>query len=268
MRVGTVETPLPLGIEAVLDAGWQQLTLDHGVTKLDFGCLVDGGLVEGSFVIDLNAAEPTYRLTYTADRIQPGSIVSAYLNRTFPGMEATGPLTLIDESIAKLMPVPGEPNHEVGKGELIIAGGHISGRAAPLWMAKIFPQLNLSRFEFSLMHSWFQKFDDGYVHHQMIYQGSPYHVYMIGGSDPTGRFRYEVGVDFLAGLESQYWANTGQGRVPLFSKTGRVDSDGRLVDEVLTFVPMNRVLETLFVNNNPLVTAYYGIRYRIESEKH
>ncbi len=261
-HVKTAVTPLPLGMRATTDAGWQELTIDRGRIELQFGCLVDGGCVDGRVTADLTTDDPQYRLTYTADRIAPGSLVDAYLRRTFPGMTATGPLTLIDESIQKLRPAPGEPNYEVGKGELIIDGGVVSGRAAPLWMARIFPNLNLASFEFSRMHSWFDKSVDGRVQHQMIYHGAYYNVYMIGWSNPEGYFDYEVGIDFLAGLESEYWANTGQGRVPLFSKTGQVRPDGSLADETVTFVSFRRVLETLFVRNNPVVTAYHAVRKR------
>lgn len=262
-NVGTLITPLPLNITATADGTWQELTLAGGQANLQFGCVVDGGLVRGQVVVDLSADEPKYHLAYTADRIQPGSIVDAYLRRTFPGMTADGPLTLIDESIAKVFPTAGEPNYETGKGELIIDGGVVTGRAAPLWMTRVFPGLNLSSFDFSRMHSWFDKTDDGRVRHQMIYQGQYYHVYMIGWSDQTGRFEYEVGLDFLAGLESEYWANTGQGRVPLFTKTGRIDKRGRLHDESVNFVAFDRVINTLVVSNNPLVTAYHAVRKRV-----
>ena len=260
----TLITPLPLGITAIADAAWKQLDIREGAITLQFGCVVDGGQVHGQVNSDLDAPDPMYRLTYTADRIQPGSVVDAYLRRTFPGMEATGPLTLIDESLARLLPAPEDTNFETGKGELIIDGGTVSGRAAPLWITRIFPGLNLSSFEFSRLHSWFEKTSDGRVHHQMIYQGTYYHVYMIGWSDKTGTFRYEVGVDFLAGLESEYWANSGQGRIPLFTKIGRVrPEDGVLEDETVNFVPLERVAETLILRNNPLVTGYHAVRKRV-----
>lgn len=262
-HVDTLLTPLPLEIKALADAGWQRLEIQHGDIKMSFGCLVDGGCVDGQLTADLNAPDPTYRLTYTADRIQPGRVVDAYLRRTFPGMVASGPLTLIDESVQKLLPAPGEPNFEVGKGRLIIEGGVVSGRAAPEWMARYFPGLNLASYEFTRMHSWFDKSADGRVQHQMLYTGAFYNVYMIGWSNPEGFFEYEVGIDFLAGLESEYWANSGQGRVPLFTKTGQVRPDGSLADETVSFVSLRRVLETLFVRNNPVITAYHAVRKRV-----
>jgi hypothetical protein len=263
VNIDTLTTPLPLGITAVADGVWKRLDIQNGVAGFEFGCAIDGGLVHGKIKSDLNSPKPEYRLEYVADRIQPGPVVNAYLRRTFPGMEATGPLTLIDESLADLLPPPGSNKWETGKGQLIIDGGTVSGRAAPLWMTRFFPGLNLSSFTFSRMHSWFDKTDDGRVHHQMIYKGAYYDVYMIGWGDKTGYFDYEVGLDFLAGLESEYWANSGQGRIPLFTKTGKVRSDGSLEDEVVTFVSLKRVAETLVLRNNPLVTAYHAVRKRV-----
>jgi hypothetical protein len=39
-----------------------------------------------------------------------------------------------------------------------------------------------------------------------------------------------------------------------------MDVDGRLVVDEVSFVPMQRVLETLLVQANPAMTAYYAIR--------
>ena len=100
----------------------------------------------------------------------------------------------------------------------------------------------------------------------MIYKGRYYNMYMTGYGGPEG-FRYEVGVDFLARFDSKYWAESGQGRIPLFIKTGRIDDQGKLIEEEVNFVPPDRVLRTLFVQNNPVVTAYYAVRQRVLGKK-
>ncbi|HSW44225.1 MAG TPA: hypothetical protein VLM89_01485 [Phycisphaerae bacterium] len=245
------------------DAGYAKILIQKGQVTIQFRSLVDGGLATGGFLSHTQVSDPTYHLTYTADSILPGPLVDGYLRLLFPGMTATGPLTLIDETYQKLLPKPGEDNYEVGQGELIIYGGSIEGRAAPLWVTRIFPGLNLARFDFSYLHSWFKKMPNGHVHHQMIYQGQYYNLYMIGYSDATRWFQYEVGLDFLANFDSRYWAESGQGRIPLFVKTGRIDDRGRLIEEQVDFVSYDRVMSTLFVRNNPVVTAYYAVRQRV-----
>jgi hypothetical protein len=259
----TIAVALPLKIDALLDAAAERATLQDGRARVEFSCLVDGGVVAGSFETNLDVDDPTYHLRYSAERIQPGLLVDAYLTKTFPGMKAMGPLTLLDETYQKLWPDPDDTNFEVGKGEIVIEGGTIQGRAAPQWMTRIFPGLNLARFDFSYMHSWFEKLPSGTMRHQMIFQGRYYNIYMIGHTDADRRMRYEVGIDFLADFDSKYWADSGQGRVPLFAKTGTILEDGTLADERVTYASPTRILETLLVRNNPVVTAYHAVRKRV-----
>lgn len=265
LRVDEAIATLPMEVQVEADAAVNRVTVKDGYVNMDFGAIVDGGSVSGSFMTDLARSEPTIYLKYTASRIQPGPLVDKYLSLTFPGMKATGPLTLIDETYQKLSPAPGELNYEVGDGELIIEGGSVAGRAAPTWMVRVFPGLNLASFDFLYMHSWFKKSEDGRIRHQMIFQGRYYNIYMVGDSVPGGRMQYDVGIDFLADFDSRYWAESGQGRIPLFTKTGRVMPDGTLADEEVVYVP-RKFITSLLVENNPLVTAYHAVRKRVRGE--
>lgn len=258
---------LPLNVTMAAEETQLGLSVDRGNTVLKFRCLVDGGVVDGSVTTDLKPADPSFHLDYVADRIQPGPLVDQYLALTFPGMKASGPLTLIDETYQKWFPAPGELNYPVGKGEIIIGSGVIAGRAAPDWMIKIFPGLNFSSFDFSYFHDWFNKTIDGRIRHQMIYQGKFYNVYTVGYSMPDGRIDYEVGIDFLADFDSKYWADSGQGRIPLFRKTGIKQPDGKLADEEVTYTQPQRILDALLLKNNPAVTAYHAVRKRVLREK-
>jgi len=263
----TLAVPLPPDHILLADAASARMLLQKGPVAVQFRGLVDGGMVTGEFVSQTQVSEPTCRLTYTAEDVQPGPLVDGYLKHMFPGLKATGPVTLIDESYQKLLPEPGDPNYEVGEGELIIKGGSIEGRAAPVWVTRIFPGLNLARFTFSYMHQWFKKLPSGRKYHQMIFQGRYYNIYMIGHADPDRRFRYEVGVDLLADFDSKYWADSGQGRIPLFVKTGRIAEDGTLLDERVNYMSPQRVLDTLFIRNNPIITVYHAVRKRVLGEK-
>ncbi len=265
--LGTLQATLPLNVKVLVDAATGNVVVSGGRIDATFRSIVDGGAVNGTFESDISAPDPTFHLAYSAERIQSGSLVDRYLSLTFPGMKATGPLTLIDESTARFLPAPDDPNYPTGKGEIIIAGGTVEGRAAPEWLARIFPGLNIAQFEFSYMHSWFEKLATGRTHHVMIYQGRFYNVYMIGYSDADGRINYEVGIDFLADFSSKYWSEVGQGRVPLFNKTGLKLPDGTLTDEQVNFVPPQRILDTVLIKNNPVFTAYHAVRKRVMKEQ-
>lgn len=264
-QVGELEVVLPPGIPVHGEMVIHSLQAERGPVSFTFAGTVEGGAVRGRVETIADAAEPRMRLTYTAERIQPGPLVDAYLRKTFPGMTATGPLTLIDESNQKLLPAPGELNWPTGTGELIIHGGRLVGRAAPKAITRIFPGLNLASFDFSYMHSWFRKEVTGRIYHQMIYKGKYYNMYMNGYSELTG-FRYEVGIDFLADFDSKYWAETGQGRVPLFTKTGRIRPDGSIENEEVIYMPQ-RFFDTILVKNNPVFTAYHAVRKRVREAK-
>jgi hypothetical protein len=116
------------------------------------------------------------------------------------------------------------------------------------------------------MHSWFEKFPSGRVRHQMIFQGRFYNIYMSGHGEPDGFINYEVGIDFFADFDSHYWAEIGQGRIPLFVKTGHIQPDGTLADESVDYVP-RRFIQDLIVRHNPLVTAYHAVRKRVLGEE-
>jgi len=266
LRVGEATLTLPMDVRVSGQAGVNRVTVKDGYVNMNFGAVVDGGFVSGSFMTDLKRSEPTIYLNYTASRIQPGPLVDQYLSLTFPAVKAAGPLTLIDETYQKLSPAEGEPNYEVGDGELIIEGGTVGGRAAPKWMTRLFPELDLAKFDFSYMHSWFKKLDDGRTRHQMIFRGQFYNIYMVGENRPGGWMQFEVGIDFLANFDSRYWAESGQGRVPLFTKTGRLVPGGDMEDEEVVYVPQQLVV-SLLVKNNPLVTAYHAVRKRVRGEQ-
>jgi len=266
VHVDQIVLQLPPKMIVNTQALTQHFTIKKGRAKLEFSAAVDGGLAEGILDTNLLVAEPVYHLAYQADRIQPGEVTDAYLDNMFPGMTAAGPLTIVDETYQRLLPTPGRPNFEVGKGELIIEGGTVRGRAAPKWMTKIFPRLDLAGFDFSYMHSWFEKFRSGRIRHQIIYQGRYYNIYSVGYNDPDGHMEYEVGIDLLADLDSRYWAETGQGRIPLFTKTGHIRPDGSLGDEAVYYMPRSFIW-SLLMKNNPVIAAYHAIRQQVTKKQ-
>ena len=128
-----MEVVLPPGIPVKGDTVIHNLTPGDGPLSFTFAGTVEGGAVQGRVETRADAAEPTMRLTYTAERIQPGPLVDAYLRPTFPGMIATGPLTLIDESNQKLLPAPGDSNYADGRGRTDHRRRHASRAGPPRW---------------------------------------------------------------------------------------------------------------------------------------
>jgi len=242
--------------------------LQDGRLEVPLQASANGGWIRASLAMDLTEPDPRFELRYRVHRVEPfggprGSDFRPYVERDFPGLVAAGPITMIDASRQRLLPPPNTPNHPVGQGELIIEGGTVSGRAAPLWMTRIFPGLNMAQFDFVRMHDWFTKHADGRIDHQMIFQGRLYHLYMDGYSTADRRIRYEVGIDLLARLESKYWVDSKQGRIPLFIKQGRIGPDGTLLEETVRYLPVHQVIYKLLYQSNPIRTAYFALRRQL-----
>lgn len=240
-----------------------------GVVSVSGRCALNGGLVTGSATAYLDAEPPYYEMGYRAEALLPapgpgGTDLRPYLAASFPGLEAEGAVTLIDASRQRLDRPQAADNYPVGRGELIVEGGVVAGRAAPEYMTRVFPGLELARFRFDRMHDWFVKHADGRIEHNMIFRGKVYHLYAVGVTDlARHEIDYEVGIDVLASYEKQQWVEVGHGRIPLFTKRGLVGPGGTLLNERVQYVPPWRVLESVFWKNNVVKTAYLALTERI-----
>ncbi len=251
----------------VIDELVSDFRLAAGRVVVPFRCAMNGGIVDGEFSMTADEPNPYFDLKYRATRIAAEDNVKAMVLYDFPGLHASGAVTLNDATHQRFFNEPGVLNHPVGEGDWIIEGGAYVGRAAPMWLTRIFPGLNTARYEFVRMHDWFKKHVDGRVDHHMIYQGKSYNIYMKGHSlATTGRSHYEVGIDLLAGYDSRYWSETGQGRVALFTADARVES-GVEVEKVIRFVLPHRVISDVFFRNNVVTTAYYALKKQVTGRK-
>jgi hypothetical protein len=112
------------------------------------------------------------------------------------------------------------------------------------------------------MHNWFTRDAEGTTHNNMIFRGI-WNIYVEGVSRADHTVKYEVGVDLLARFESEYWSSVGQGRVPIFTTTGRIVGR-KFVDQEIHYVPPHEVFYRVFVKNNVLTTAYYAMKRQLE----
>jgi len=143
----------------------------------------------------------------------------------------------------------------------------VAGRAAPQWMTRLLPGLRLARFRFSRMRNRFSMRPDGRTINRMVFQGRYYHLYADGYTTPDKRINYEVGIDLLAGLDSAPLAEAGTGRIPLFTKQGRIAPGGILLDETVRYVPPHKLMFELLRRNNLVTAAYYALKRRVQREQ-
>jgi hypothetical protein len=173
-------------------------------------------------------------------------------------MKVAGPVTL-EETLTLDRTAEGVAVRS--SGEMIVEGGEVWGAAAPRAIQRIFPKLELARFQFSRLHNWFEKEADGKTVNRMIYRGTPWSLYMNGWSRADGTFQYEIGVDLLGPIESEYWATADRGRVPLFIKTGQVVG-GKIRNEVIRYLSPQQVLGRI-LKDNLLTITYHAVRQQV-----
>jgi hypothetical protein len=231
-------------------------SLDGGDVKVDLSGTFEGGALTALVPGRADGAGPV-KIWYRAERAQPTDVTRFLVERSFPGMRVDGPVTL-DETL--MIDPAGKGTAIPSTGEWIVVGGEVAGAAAPAAVQRLFPGLQLTRFPFSRLHNWFEKDATGKTVNRMIYRGSPWSMYMNGWSEADGTFRYEIGVDLLGPIESEYWAAADRGRVPLFIKTGQV-IDGKMHNEVIRYLNPAQIASRL-VKDNLVTIAYEAVRQR------
>ena len=232
-------------------------SLADGEVKVDLSGAFEGGALTAQVTGRADGREP-FRIHYRADRAQPTKLTQWMVVRSFPGMRVDGPVTL-DEMLL-IDPASKDPAIP-SSGEMIVEGGEVWGAAAPKAVQRIFPGLELARFKYSRLHNWFEKDAQGKGTNRIIFRGSPWSMYMNGWSKPDGTFRYEIGVDLLGSIESEYWATADRGRVPLFIKTGQVIG-GKMHNEVIRYLTPQQIVGRI-LKDNLMTIAYHAVRQQV-----
>lgn len=231
-----------------------------GIVRAGFSAAMNGGVLSGSFAVPATVQEPYFDLAYEARGLWPQANTRPVVESFFPGMEVAGRITLVDRSHQRVFAREGEPAYPSGSGEMVLEGGTIVGRAAPVWVTRMFPSLDMAQFEFERMVNRFEKHPDGTHDNAMTFFGPNYHLYAAGRTKADGAAEYEVGVDLLANVSPDL-SRIGQGRVALFIKTG-VIRRGVMEDEVVRYLTPAEVTRKI-LTNNVLTTAYYAVKKQV-----
>lgn len=175
----------------------------------------------------------------------------------FPGNEVTGAMwrrgelraPLADEIVAAVDPrIPARPT---GHTRTTLIEGVTRGRAAPLFVTRLLPGLNLVEYPYERMVSFSDLRPDGSVHNDMVFSGKAYDMYIEGTTDADQVVRYQVGVILLGSPQSPEWNHLYKlGRIPILSFKARI-VDGKKLDEQVSYPLPNQTLFTIFLKNNP-----------------
>jgi hypothetical protein len=186
--------------------------------------------------------------------------IQPQLAKYFPGNTVEGLFTR-DEELRETLPASiayfldhRYPWTPTGSAKTVATDGYIVGRAVPEWMAGIFPQLNLQRYEYRKMTGFATYLPDGVALNDMIFSGEEYDVYMEGTTDAENRARYTVGL-LLAGGSAEWNHAWKTGRLPLLKVRGTIYG-GELLNREVSFLWPNETILAVTVKNNPLVRAF------------
>ena len=142
------------------------------------------------------------------------------------------------------------PLHPTGKVKTITTDGLVEGRAAPRFVTKIFPGLNLAKYRYDKMTSFATLRPNGVAENDMVFSGQTYDMYIEGTTDPDNIGRYTTGLILLGTPQSAEWNHVyKQGRIPILKIKARIEG-GKMHDEEVSYPWPNETLGVILLKNN------------------
>ncbi|MBI5722857.1 MAG: hypothetical protein HZA50_02780 [Planctomycetes bacterium] len=210
-------------------------------------------------------SDTTIRDVIAAENIQP------QLAKFFPGNTVLGSFDrtekvtyLLREMLAqsidsRVRAVP------TGLSKMVAREGYVLGRAAPHFIANIFPGLNLTKYDYKTMTSFGEFFADGTARNDMVFSGQSYDMYMEGTTDANNFAEYEIGV-ILLGQDADWNHSWKQLRIPILKFRGTIEGGKILNQEVSYFWPTETAF-VIFLKNNIVYRLWANITTPAEGKK-
>jgi len=229
---------------------------DRGRLAAKYAAGLNGGTIRSRYEVNLADAAPNvaYRSAMTdviaAENIQP------QLARYFPGNTVGGLFNRTEESTVPLRNVVANfldyryPMRPTGQAKTVTTDGLVEGRAAPRFVTRIFPGLNLAKYHYNKMTSFATFRPDGVAENDMVFSGRIYDMYIEGTTDAQNIGKYEIGLILLGTPQTAEWNHTyRQGRIPILKLKARIEG-GKMYDEVVSYPWPNESLFVIFLKNN------------------
>lgn len=238
-----------LDVEASVDSG----TLDAG-----YVAGVSGGTLRRSCRARLGDPASALVVQGRIEDVQASENIRPQLLRFFPGNTLLGSFSRQEDLSAPLRDAVANlldkryPLYPAGTGKMIADDGIVEGKAAPDFVTRFFPGLNLAQYRYKKMTSFADYAPDGNAVNDMIFTGPSYDVYMEGTTDANNIARYKMGLLLLSSPQSAEWNHMWKaGRLPLLNIKARIEG-GKLLDADISYPWPNEVLGTLLIEQNPL----------------
>lgn len=230
--------------------------VDKGRFTLSYTGGLNGGLLHDTAAGDLTDPNRPVQCESIIDDILAEDNIQPQLAKFFPSNTIKGSFSKREKTVAPLIDLLAVsldarwPIIRIGANKTVAIEGLTQGRAAPQFVTKVFPGLNLTKYPYEKMTAFADLRPDGMVYNDMVFSGKAYDLYMEGTTDVSGIARYEIGLILLGTPQSAEWNHTyRQGRIPLLNFQARIDG-GKMHDEQVSYLWPNEALFTIFLKNN------------------
>ncbi|NOZ21972.1 MAG: hypothetical protein GXP25_12900 [Planctomycetes bacterium] len=172
--------------------------LRGGVFTVTLKGILNEGMVDFEWSVDLNPDLPANTISYWADRIQANDNLRPLMNYTFNNLYVNGELGFDGRASWQ-----GLSSHNVirsmqGKTRMYINDGFLLGKAAPEYMMKLFPWLNLHQATWNFKRGEIISVTEGHICINTMRFRYPGSTYLTGQTNNiTKEIRYVFGVDLV-----------------------------------------------------------------------
>ena len=231
-------------------------SVEHGHVQANFAAGMNGGTLRGRYDMDLS--EPAPRVAYQSSMtdVIATPAIQPQLAKYFPGNTVYGLFNRSEESTVALEDLLANtldyryPIHPVGSAKTVTTDGLVEGQAAPRFVTRIFPGLNLTRYRYNRMTSFAEFLADGTAENDMVFSGQTYDMYIEGTTDASNVARYNIGLILLGTPQSAEWNHLyRQGRIPLLKLVARIEG-GKMLDQEVSYPWPNEALGEILLKNN------------------
>ncbi len=215
-----------------------------------------GGTYRRKLETNLGEESPTISSMTEMVDVMATESIQPQLAMYFPGNTVHGEFNRVEDVSFPLGDMlaqtldPRYPIHPVGRAKTVTIDGVVVGRAAPKFVTRVFPGLNLTSYEYQRMTSFAEFLPDGTAVNDMIFNGQLYDMYVEGTTDADNIGEYEIGLILLSTPQSPEWNHKyRQGRIPLMHFHARIEG-GEMHDTRVWYFWPNETLFTVFLKNN------------------
>ena len=232
------------------------LSVANGTVDIEYVSGLYGGEVRNRIDVHAAAPEPVYVQEQDLRDVIATAEMQPQLARYFPGNTVLGYFNREEKTSQPLRDVVAnllDPRYVLrpeGSTKTITLDGIVEGRAAPKFVTRLLPGLDLSTYPYRKMTAFAMPRSDGTAVNDMVFEGQAYDVYMEGTTDADNIALYEIGVILLNSPQSAEFNHLyRQGRIPVLKVKARIEN-GKMYDQEVSFPLPTETAYVVFVRNN------------------